>query len=249
MIRSVEKALDILELLSANESREVSLTEISSSLSMDAGTCANLIKTLRLRGYIDQSAPRSGYRIGYKLYHLSGRTIENDFLTKVARADIETLGEALNECAILSVIRNDRRIVLMSTTPDRDIIVRTTFDKSVYKACTGRMILACYTQEHLEQFINRVGLPSADEWPDVGNASNPEGKLMNELVEIKRKGYAVDMDSNGIAGFAAPIFKNSHIIGSVGVYLPTERMTDPPAILDKVLSCADEINAKLIKTK
>ena len=248
MIRSVEKALDILEFLSANESREVSLTEISSALSMDVGTCANLIKTLRLRGYVDQSAPRSGYRIGYKLYHLSGRTIENDSLTKIARTDIEAMGESLNECALLSVIRNDRRIVLMSTTPDRDIIVRTTFDKSVYKACTGRMILSCYTQEHLQQFVNRVGLPSREEWPVVGDAANPESELMNALVEIKRKGYAIDRDSHGITGFAAPVFKGGHICGSVGVYLPVERLKDPSLVLERVLSCARDINEKLKKT-
>ncbi|MBR0298251.1 MAG: helix-turn-helix domain-containing protein [Bacteroidales bacterium] len=248
MIHSVEKALDILERLSANENREMTLSEIASALSMDISTCANLIKTLRLRGYIDQSAPRSGYRIGYKLYHLSGRTIENDALTKISRVDIESLGSELNECALLSVIRNDRRIVLMSTIPDRSIIVKTNFDKSVYRACTGRMILSCYTQEHLEQFINRVGFPSAEEWPGVGDADNPEGELVNALVEMKRKGYAMDRDSNGIAGFAAPIFKGGHICGSVGVYLPLERLKDSSGILDKVLRCAGSINEKLEKS-
>ena len=246
MIKSIAKALDILELLSANENRETGLAEIAKQLDMDKGTCANIIKTLRLRGYIDQPEPRSDYKIGYKLYHLTGRYIENDYLTKMARRDVEALGTVLNETALLSVIRNDHRIVLFDTVPNRGIIARrTNLDKSVYLACTGKAILANYTQEHLEQFITRAGLPTAKEWPEVNKGQNVRGELMNALVDIKRNGYAMDHDSNGVAGFAAPIFKDGHVVGAVGVYLPESRLTDPKTILDRVLSCANAINEKL----
>lgn len=245
MIQSISRALKILELLSANENKEVSLATISGKLGIDKGTCANIIKTLRVRGYIDQSAPRSGYRLGYKLYHLTGRAIENDSLTKIARADLQDLGDKLNESAILSVVRNDRRVILFSTNPDREIVVRTRLDKSIYPACSGRVIIANYTPEHLEQFIARNGLPSQDEWPEIYLSPNPEGELVNSLTQIKLNGYAIDYDSKGIVGFAAPLFKQGHIVGAVGVYLPTERLSDEKAILESVLSCARKINKKI----
>lgn len=249
MIRSIIKALDILELLSANENKEMGLASIADSLNMDRGTCVNIIKTLRERGYIDQSAPRSGYRMGYKLYHLTGRAIENDTLTKIARADIQELGDRLNEAAFLSVIRNDRRVVLFDTHPDRDIVVRTRLDKAIYPACTGRVILANYTPEHLEQFIARNGLPQQDEWAAVATAANPKGELINALTQIKQNGYATDHDPQGIVGFAAPVFRQGHIVGAVGLFLPAERLTDESAVLSSVLYCARKINSKIEATK
>ena len=55
------------------------------------------------------------------------------------------LGNETNESAILSIIKNDKRIVLFYTTPDRELIVRPNIDKSVYSANTGRVILAHYS--------------------------------------------------------------------------------------------------------
>lgn len=245
MIRSIEKALGILELLSANEGRELGLATIAETMGMDKGTCANIIKTLRLKGYIDQSAPRGGYKIGYKIYHLTGRAIENDFLTKIARSDVEALGKGLNETALLSVVRNDRRIILCDTAPDHEIIVRTRGEKSVYAACTGRVIIANYSPSHLEQFVLRLGLPSKEEWPEIYLSPHPEGELINALTVIKQDGYAIQRDSNGIVGFAAPLFREGHIAGAVGVYLPAERLQDEAAILSSVLACAREINLKI----
>jgi len=58
MIKAIVKALDILEFLADNKNREVALGEIADTLGLDHGTCANIIKTLSSRGYIQQKAPR-----------------------------------------------------------------------------------------------------------------------------------------------------------------------------------------------
>ena len=64
-IKVIEKALNILELLASEESREFPLGEIADTLNMDHGTCSNIIKTLASRGYINQKGPRCGYKFGY----------------------------------------------------------------------------------------------------------------------------------------------------------------------------------------
>ena len=65
MIQVLNKAINILELLSSDATREFPLAEIASSLEMDKGTCANILKTLRLRGYgRDRTLVRSDTRTG-----------------------------------------------------------------------------------------------------------------------------------------------------------------------------------------
>lgn len=245
MIKSIAKALDILELLSVNETRKIGLAEIASSMGMNKGTCANILKTLRERGYVEQAEYRSDYQIGYKLYQLTGRNIENSDLTKMARHDIESLGRSLNETAIFSVIRNDRRVVLYGTVPDREMVVRTNIDKSVYATYTGRTIIANYAPEHLDKFILRVGLPSPEDWPEIYQHENPRGALINALISIKRQGYLVGHNTYGVVGFASPVFEDNHVVGAVGVYMPEIRVTDEMFVLGKVLKCAEDINRKL----
>ena len=249
MILVLGKALNILELLGRNHGKEFPLGEIADTLNMDHGTCSNIIKTLAHRGYVQQTGPRQGYKLGYMVYSLTNSSVNNDDLTKVAREDVRKLGESLNETAILSVIRNDKRVVLFRTEPDRQVIVRTNIGKSVYTANTGRVILANYAPAHQEKFIIRNGLPTKEEWPEIYLSDNPSGELMNQLAIIRNNGYEIFTDQNDIEGSAAPLFNEGHVIGSVGVYMPIFRVGNKQAVLRKVLDCAEEINRKISDTE
>ncbi len=249
MILVIGKALNILELLARNTGKEFPLSEIADTLKMDHGTCANIIKTLAARGYVQQTGPRRGYKLGYMVYNLTNSSVNNDDLTKIAREDVMLLGKTLNESAILSVIRNDKRVVLFHTDPDREVVVKTNIAKSIYCSNTGRVILANYAPAHQEKFIIRNGLPGQDEWPEVFYSDNPSGELKNLLALIRSNGYDIFTDSNNIEGFAAPLFNNGHVVGSVGVYIPAFRVKDQKAVLKQVLECADRINRKIALTE
>lgn len=249
MILVIGKALNILELLARNTGKEFPLGEIADTLKMDHGTCANIIKTLASRGYVQQTGPRQGYKLGYMVYNLANSSVNNDDLTKIAREDVMALGNILNETAILSVIRNDKRVVLFSTEPNREVVVKTNIAKSIYSANTGRVILANYSPAHQEKFIIRNGIPTPNEWPEIYASDNPSGELMNQLASIRRNGYEIFIDQNDIEGFAAPLFANGHVVGSVGCYLPVYRAKDKNAILNSVLDCASRINRKISQTE
>ena len=249
MIKVIDKALNILELLAGEQGKEFPLGEIADTLKMDHGTCANIIKTLAKRGYVHQDGPRRGYKFGYMLYKLTNTAVNNEELTKIAREEIDRLGSSINETAILSCIKNDKRIVLYHTIPDRELIVRHNASKSIYSANTGRVIIANYTPAHLEKCIIRLGLPSKDEWPEIYCSSNPLGELYNRLVAVKLAGYEIHHDSNGIVGIAAPLFRAGHVVGSVGVYMPKMRYNDEDRILRQVLETAKAINEKIEQTE
>ena len=245
MIQVVERALNIVDLLGMNPQKGFSLSEIASAFSLDKGTCTRIMKTLLAKGYVQQDSPRSVYRLGYKLYHIIGHPVENDELTKTARKDIDVLGKTFNETALLAVVNNDTRVVLYSTTPDRDLIVRTNLERDVYSVCAGRVIIANYTPSHLEKLIARLGQPTREEWPELYRSEYPERELRNALTVIRQKGYDILDDKHGITGFAAPLFNRGHVVGSAGIYLPNERLKEPKTILKALLECAASINQKL----
>lgn len=244
MIQVIDKALRILEFLGENSRSAVPMSEIAEALSFDRGTCAHILKSLVARGFVQQEAPRCGYQLGYKLYHLTGHFVENDDLTAIARKDVEEMGAELNETAMLVIVRTDMRVVLYHTTPNRNIVARTDMERPVYSACAGRVIMANYTSEHLEKCLIRLGLPSREEWPEIYLSNNPKQNLLDTLAEIKLRGYDIQYDRE-VTGFAAPLFLAGHVKGSIGTYMPSERVVDKEKIIRTMLHYADLINSKL----
>ena len=249
MIQVVERALNVIDLLAKNPKKEYSLSEIATAFSLDKGTCTRIMKTLQAKGYAQQESPRGAYKLGYKFYQVIGHPVENEELTKIARKDVDALGEIFNETALLAVVSNDKRVVLYATTPDRDLIVRTNLERGVYSVCAGRVIIAHYTPAHLDRLLNRLGLPTQEEWPEIYQHDNPWQELSNALTRIKQNGYDILDDRKGITGFAAPLFRNNHVVGCLGLYLPNERLKEPKKILKALLKSAASVNQKLANLK
>lgn len=244
MIQVLEKTFRIVDLLGENPGKALPLSTIADTLSIDRGTCAHILKSLSAWGFVQQEAPRSGYQLGYKFYHITGHFVENEELTAIARKDVDALGAELNETAMLAITRNDMRVVLYHTIPNRSIVARTDMERSIYSACAGRVIMAYYTPAHLEKCLIRLGLPSPEEWPEVNISGDPRHELLNALTEIKQRGYDIQYDHE-ITGFAAPLFMGGHVKGSIGTYLPAERLKDKDKIINTILHYAGEINRKL----
>ena len=117
MIRVIDKALNILELLASDITQEYPLGMIADALEMDKGTCSNIVKTLQQRGYVSQSAPRKGYKLGYMIYRLGDSFVNNEDLARLSIGTMERLAARFNESVLLSVLRQDKRITLYNTVP------------------------------------------------------------------------------------------------------------------------------------
>ena len=68
MIQVIERVEKILTYLSENKTREVPLTEIADNLGINRATCANILKTMRELGFVEQSSYRKGYILGDKVF-------------------------------------------------------------------------------------------------------------------------------------------------------------------------------------
>lgn len=242
MIRVVEKALNILELLSSDTSKAFSLSEIAEALAMDKGTCSNIMKTLRLRGYVDQSVPRKGYKMGYMIYRLSDPFVNNDELTRKSIDELDLLGARLNEAVLLSVLRQDKRVVLYGTMPDQELAVRTSREVPVYRSNTGRLILSYYSDEDLIRFVRRYGLPKPGDWEGVESLED----LLREFRKAREQGWYMDKNRNLIVGLSVPVWKASKVVAGLGVYLPEVRYKPERkvAIITALKKTADHLRIK-----
>ena len=219
MIQVIHRALDIIEFIAKDPGREIGLGEISESLELNKGTCANIIKTLVNRGYLEQSGKKQGYRLGYRAYYLTGNFSNKKELLQVSREPMKELQEKLNECCILAILKENMRYTLhkVSSTQELQVITKNE-GKNAYLTATGRMILACMDHQDRELFIQKYGLPY-EMWEGVGDKDD----LMKELDKIKEKQLAVHYDGAHVVGVGAPVYNDDKIIASLGIYLPEVR--------------------------
>ena len=201
---------------------EIGLSEIADTLHLKHSTCANILKTLVNRNYVEQVKFKGNYRLGYMAQQLANFNPYDTRLINVSKLPVEILMNEINETIILSKIKNDKRILIKEINCNHEVFVKTSKESSVYKATTGRMILAHYSPREFESFFQRVGLPSKEEWPEVESKSD----LIDYLTEIRRDQFAFS-HNNHVVGLATPIYINNKIYASLGIYLPDIRFGEP----------------------
>lgn len=229
MIQVINRALDILELIAQDRSRLYTLSEISGRLNLNNGTCANIVKTLVTRGYVEQEGRKTGYRLGSMSYLLTGNYSHKQELLGAATEPMNRLSDLLNESSILSVLKDDIRLVLFEVKSTHELQVVNKKEKEAYRTSTGRMILACMEEKEQSEFVRKFGLPVADAWPGIED----EEDLKTELNKIRKKQLAIQISKAQIVGMAIPVYKNHKVIASLGIYLPETRYT--PAMQAKAL--------------
>ncbi len=239
MIQVIHRALNILEYLAQDPQKEYFLNEISENLNLNKATCANIIKTLVGRGYIEQAGQRKGYKLGHMAYRLTKSTFSSSFDFTAAKVHINDLRDTLNENVILSVISNGKRILIHEAVAENELSVKTSYEQSPYRTSTGRVILAFYDSIQLDYFIAKNGLPTEDEWPGI----NSKEDIIEKFNEIRQSYCYIHVNSKHVASATVPIFSKNKIIASLGVYLPDLRFSEreKEKIVEELLKTAKQL--------
>lgn len=239
MIQVINRAFDILELIAVEPETPKSLGEISEKLNLNAGTCANIIKTMVTRNYLDKMDRQKGYCLGPMAYKLTGSKGYNKDLIRAAKQELEGLTKKLNENSLLAVLKGETRIAVLRVHGSNELQAITPAEKHAYETTSGRLLLAMLPDEEQEQFIIRYGLPKADTWTE---ASNHKG-FLKQVKKIRSDRYALQITPGQIVGIAVPIYNHKKVIASLAIYLPLSRYknADRDHILHQMNKSAEKI--------
>ena len=100
-VQSLERALDILELLGQSDG-ELGVTEVAPGAGLANGTAHRLLATLVRRGYVRQNPENREYALGIKAYTLS--TVAREHLGPAARPFLTELMEVSQESSNLAAL-------------------------------------------------------------------------------------------------------------------------------------------------
>ena len=245
MIQVVKRALDILEFCAKHPEKEHALSEIANSLDLNHATCANILKTLVFRQYIEQVGHKKGYRLGSMSYYLTGNNSFRNTLVDLAKPTMKFLCEMLNETVILAVYnkKDNTRITLHTEFCSHELQVRSNKGKNAYETATGRLIIAYLTKEEQMNLLNNTGLPTTLTWKDAATMEDFE----REVVRIREKGIAFQKTADHIIGVGVPLFYRERVVASLGMYLPDYRFIGElkTMLIEQLVISGKQLSAQL----
>ncbi|QIP12714.1 helix-turn-helix domain-containing protein [Spirosoma aureum] len=244
MIQVINRALDLLEQIANDPERPKALGDLADSLNLNHGTCANILKTLVARGYVEQIGTKKGYILGSQSYTLTANEAYRKDLLEASREEMDALTQAINENCLLAVLKDNQRIAIYRTFAEQDLQVRTTDIKPIYDSASGRLLLAMLPKEKIQRFIAKYGLPSDESWPEVQS----ETQLLDSLALMRREELALQTIANRhVMGLAVPIYKNGLVVASLSIYLPEYRYMamDKQKLIASLRQCAKNIHKRL----
>lgn len=244
MIQVIHRALDIMEIVATDPEKPKPLGDIADALGLNHGTCANIIKTLVSRKYLEQVGSKKGYILGSKAYTLSGNDAYRKDLIEAAAPEMEKLTAVINENSLLAILNGENRIVIHRISAEQELQVRTASEKHAYDAASGRLLLALLTDAEIERFTGKYGLPSSEMWSEA----NTRESFQKVIEQIRREQCAFQiLPGRQVIGLAVPVEKNGRVVASLSIYLPEYRYMsiDKMKLVNQLKSTASRITAKL----
>lgn len=243
MIQVVHRALNILEYVAKDGNKPKPMGQIAQDLALNTATCANIIKTLVQRGYLEKSDLQKGYILGSQLKELTGKHQPHVKLIAAAKIQMDLISEQLNEKCLLAVLKGDKRQVIYKNNCAQIVQATTPDEKKAYDSSTGRLLVAMMSDEALDKFVHTYGLPPSSIWPDADSPA----KFMAQIQQIRKNRYALIEDSKQVIGIASPVYQHTDLVASLSIYLPAFRFSNTvrKKMIQLCLAGADEITAQL----
>ena len=225
LVKSVLKALDILEAFSDDE-YTLGVTDLSKRLNINKATVHNLLSTLRSRGYVELNPETRRYNLGIKLLEVG----------RVVRANIEIRDQAIpllrdlarysSEAVYLAILHDRHSVYLHAIEASGRPIDHSAIGERVPLHCTalGKAKLAYLPESEIDAIIDEIGLVRF-----TPNTICNSEQLKVELQRTRERKFALDDEEHEVAirCVAAPIFaEGGEVTAACSVSGPAGRMTD-----------------------
>ena len=222
-IRSVDKAMVLLELLGAGRS-PLTLSELEQRSGLPKSTIHGLLSTMREHHMVSQQAD-GRYCLGLRLFELGCAVSASWDVTGVAAPYLAKLSAVTGATAFLAVRSGGEGGALGRASGGRSLRIVSQGGCRLPLCCTsqGKLFLA-YCSSEAEQARLIRAYPPVPHTPHT--ITDPE-QLAEELRKIRTQGYAVEDGEFriGLRSVSAPIFglggTLQYALGVVGLFRRT----------------------------
>jgi|BioPla2DNA2_1021312.scaffolds.fasta_scaffold24382_4 IclR family KDG regulon transcriptional repressor len=244
MVKSVDKALKIVELFINNES--LSFTEICQLMGFPKATAFSLIETLEAHKYLQRDPANGKYSLGRSLLELGDLYRSRLRIRDIAYPIMQRMSEHTKQTTQLTMLSDFDVVYLEKVDPVGLIQLNTRIGSTFPAHCTatGKIMLAYMPEHELDKLLLNRTLAKMTPYTITEKEA-----LKGNLAEARYNGYSVDnRESNDqIMAFGAPIrdYSSKVIAGLSITGLATTFISTSEKSLNCLLEGANEISKNL----
>lgn len=242
--QSILKALDLVDVMVKAPS-PLTLNELSRAVKRPVPTVHRLLRTLGLRGWVENVDGR--YRLTLKLFEIGMSVVDKIDVVAEARPECEALSQEFDETVNMSVRSGTSAVYVIKIDSARSLRLISQLGVHVPLYCTamGKVMLAYLEPGERSQLLDQIKLE-----PRARNTITDRAALDKELIAIARRGWSIDNEEfdYGLVCIGAPVFNRSGgAAGAISLTGPMIRLpfTSWDEIGRRVRSCADAISRRL----
>jgi DNA-binding IclR family transcriptional regulator len=245
-IKSIDKALSLLEFLSVNE-QETGITEIGKNLHLGLSTVHRILFTLKSRGYVIQNCNTKKYRLGIKLFTLGCAVQSTKRLVERIKSYLRQLSQSTHETANLAILEGNEVIYLDTIGSPEVLRTEIMAGTRTPAHCTalGKVLLASISDSEFESLYKRDEPLSSLTSKSISSLE----ELKKNLKKVKKQGYAVDIEEYkiGINCIGVPISGRNGTMAAISITGPASRFTidEMEKVKGKLMTISKEISNQL----
>ena len=245
-VRSVDRALDIIEQLSVAE-KPLGPTRLAEKTGMDKSTVYRLLSTLQRRGYVDKLEGEGTYHIGQKLIALTSNYIGNLELQTEAKPYLSALATDLGLTTHLGVLdgRDVIYIEKLENMPTPQLYSQIGTRMPAYCSSLGKCLLANLRGDELDELMASCHFEAFT--PHTIVSLYP---FKEHLRQVRSQGWALDNEESALGHMCvgAPIYDyRGEIIAAVSASGAKENIPEHylPVVIDAVKKTALQISRRM----
>jgi DNA-binding IclR family transcriptional regulator len=222
MLNTIQKAGELLALYDRDHT-EWGVREVATKLKIAKSSTHDLMSSLAKQGFLHKTE-ENRYRLGWRLVTLSETLLATTELRKEAHPVLEDLAAQYQETIHLAVL-DDIQAVYVDKLEGRQAVrvELTSLGARLYAHCSalGKVLLAYSEENEVKRIIKTAGLPRFTQ-----NTITDEDELLQNLVRIRKQGYAYDLEEilPDLCCVGAPIYNHKgQVIAAVSMSIPAFR--------------------------
>ncbi len=226
ILKSVDRTLDVLELLS--KKGLVGVIEVADALKVANSTAHRILTTLEKKGFAVQDSKTSKYALGHMVFYLARSVIHMIEPMKYVRPYLDELRDNIGENVAFGIVNpsKDKMLILAETVADKVVIAKPIlFEHFPVHACAcGKAYLLTLNDQQLKALLPKNRLTR---FTKHTYTSLP--MLKKQLAKFRALRYTLSRDefSVGLSTMASSIYDiEDQFAGAIIVAGPTFRFTD-----------------------
>lgn len=216
-VRSVQRALQLLEIVASEPQSGLSLTEIAKTLGVSKSTTLATARTLTAHGILRSIEPGPRYKLGTALIRYGELASKGNALGELCLPVLRAVSSATGMTARLAVNQDGYPVGVERVDGPGNVRFHAPLGQPEppHATAAGKSILAMLSRERVAEVCRETGLTRFTE-----HTITEQETLFAELDTVRRRGYSVDDEEEvmGVFCVGAPVFDHQGAcIGAISV--------------------------------